>query len=261
MVILKAISLLGMNGSLQAARAMTPVAGMTFMAVDHGHCQASQSGQRLVAFQACVEVVQAGSQGFHLQQTVDPPDRVTTRQRLPQPAVPEPRLPHRLQRRQTSQPSPEHRQGGFHYHAGGNPRQTTLIRHLRHQVARKTIQCLTVSDQSSENGLIPFVAPAPVATPVGKAPPAAAASPGSRSRLGGRGLPNPWECKPGEAAPAGSAPNIRRYEVRRRCSGRWACRTCDCALTGSRATTSAAGSTASTEIETAVRKLRGWSDA
>src|SRR6266705_3964 len=86
---LNAISGLKMDGSLQAAEAMTQVTGVALVAIHNGYAHPLRIRQGLVALESIVNVVNALSQFAGIHQGMDPSDGVGAAGGLTQPTLPE----------------------------------------------------------------------------------------------------------------------------------------------------------------------------
>lgn len=91
MIVLYPLAVFGMEGALQAAGTVTPITGVTFMAVQHGETDALMIGQSLVAFQLLIDQEDALPELIGVESGGDSPQGVGAGQRFAQPLFPEAR--------------------------------------------------------------------------------------------------------------------------------------------------------------------------
>jgi hypothetical protein len=136
---------------------MTAIAGMALMAVHNGCRDAAIVRQRLVAFQAPIDLMNRFPHrtGIHLGVNITP--GFGAGHRLAQPTLPEPGGAGHLQRVAASQPRPKQNQAGLGDRRRGYTRLRSAVGDGSNQCVRKPEHFAGVGDQAAENGQ-PFLA-------------------------------------------------------------------------------------------------------
>jgi hypothetical protein len=161
-VILCAIPLLGFDGAREASRAVTAIAGVTFVAIQHRHADSMNVGQRLVSLQTFVDVMNALSQLIGINQGVDASDRVGAAQRPSQPALPESGGARPFEGIEASHPGPEQNQNAVKDTDGRDAGFPPPFRDAGEEFSRQAEDLLGIRDQASKNGSgFPFLEPFP----------------------------------------------------------------------------------------------------
>ena len=151
-VVLPAIPGVRVEGPLQAAGTVPSVAGVAFVAVQHGDAQPLNIGQGLVAFQARVDVVHAVPELFGIQQRMDAAQGVGAAGRLVQPGSPKASAPDLGPGVEAAQAGPEQDHGRFDRGSGRDARCQPPVRERRQDVPGKMEDLVRVPDQAAENG-------------------------------------------------------------------------------------------------------------
>ncbi|MBI3694809.1 MAG: hypothetical protein HY238_08220 [Acidobacteria bacterium] len=136
----------------QAARAMTQVTGVAFVAVQNSYGQALPIRQGFVAFQTGVDVVDPLSQSVGIGQRMDSSHGVGTTGRLPQPLFPKAGPGGEFEGVQASHPGPEQHRRRFHHGRRGDTGLGPAIRNRRDHLPGEAEDLFGIGDQAAENG-------------------------------------------------------------------------------------------------------------
>jgi hypothetical protein len=149
-VILKALSLFGSHGALAASRTMPAVAGMLLVAIQNGNIQAQIQRQRFVPLQTAVDLVKAIPQLADVHGGVYSSHGIGADHVPSQPPFPESGGRKGIQRIETSQTSPAHRQGGLQNLRGKCSRLLTRVGDFVEHLAGKVKHLLGIANQAVE---------------------------------------------------------------------------------------------------------------
>ena len=145
------LAVFGMESALQAAGTVTPITGVTFMAVQHGETDALMIGQSLVAFQLLIDQEDTLPELIRVESSRDSTQGVGAGQRFAQPLFPEARGVDLSQSVEAGQAGPEQDQSRLDHGASGTTRIQSAISQGRQQRRREAEDLFAVADQAAEN--------------------------------------------------------------------------------------------------------------
>jgi hypothetical protein len=144
-------------GSLQAARTVTEVTGMAFVAVQNSDRDPLMIRQRFITLQLIIDMVNALSQTVGIHQSAYAPDAVGAAHGLSEPATEEAGMSGQFQSIEAAHASPEQRCDGFENDRGRDTRLRAPVHDVGNNSPRKLKDLLGVGEQAAENGQ-PFLA-------------------------------------------------------------------------------------------------------
>jgi hypothetical protein len=110
------------DGSFQTTRTVAEIAGMAFVTIQNSDADPVIVGQRFVALQLIVDVVNSPPQSRCIHQGVDPPDAVGAAYGLAEPVAEEAGVSCEFQSIEATHASPKQRSDGFDDESGRDAR-------------------------------------------------------------------------------------------------------------------------------------------
>src|SRR5438093_1480185 len=151
MIKLDAIAGRTVDGSLQTARAMTPVTGVAFVTVQNDYSQAVNIRQGFVPLQMLVNVVNPLSQPVGIEQGMDASQSVCAESRLSEPTLPKVGPPNLFPSIAAAQPGPEQHQRRFHHRRCRNARFLSAVGNQGDNVFGELKDLFRIGDQATKN--------------------------------------------------------------------------------------------------------------